>query len=160
MTRRSTLLDRATEVTTDVVETAVEAAQEFLENTAKPFLEETAKPALQDAAAKTAPIVAAGATMAAERATQAKEFAEAKAQELSGQQKKSHRRRNTLMLLLLGGLAAAAGVLAKKAMGGGSTDWTSAGPVSTPETPAETLYTDPPVEDLSTPTDKPPYSSN
>jgi hypothetical protein len=160
MTRHSTLLDRAAERTSDVVETAVEVAQEFIENTAKPFLEDTAKPALQDAAAKTAPIVAAGATMAAERATQAKEFAEAKSQELTGHPKKSRRGRKLLMFALLGGIAGAAAVLARKAMGGGSHEWTSAAPASTPETPAETLYPDASADDLSTPVDKPPYSSN
>jgi len=168
MTRHSTLLDRAADRTSEVVETAVEVAQEFIENTAKPFLEDTAKPfventakpALQEAAAKTAPIVAAGASMAAERAAQAKEFAEAKSQELTGHPKKRSRRgRKFLMFALLGGLAAAAAVLARKAMGG-SDEWTSAEPASTPQTPAETLYTDAPADDLTTPVNKPPYSSN
>lgn len=164
MTRQTTLLERAADRTTDAVETAVGMTQEFIENTAKPFMENTAMPALQDAAAnaaaKTAPIVAAGAGIAAERAAQAKQFAETKSQELTGHPKKKGRGRKLLMFALLGALAAAAGVLARRFMGGGSQDWTSAGPASTPETPAETLYTDKPVDDLTTPVNEPPYSSN
>jgi hypothetical protein len=161
MTRHTTLLERAGDRTTDAVGTAVEVAHDFLENTARPFVENTAKPALQDAAAKTAPIVAAGATMAAERAAQAKEFAETKAQELTGKPQKKRRGRTFLMFLLFGGIAAAAAVLARKAMGGGGADeWVSSAPVSTPESPAETVVTDEPVEDLSTPINQPPYSSN
>lgn len=158
MTRHTTLLERAADRTTDAVETAVELTQEFLENTAKPFVENTAKPALQDAAAKTAPIVAAGAAAAAERATQAKEFAEAKSTELTGHPKKKHRGRKLMMFALLGGLAAAVAVMAKRFMGD-SGEWTSAAPSSTPENPAETLYTDQPADDLTT-DNKPPYSSN
>ncbi|GAA1951950.1 hypothetical protein GCM10009798_09010 [Nocardioides panacihumi] len=159
MTRQTTLLERAADRTTDAVETAVGITQEFIENTAKPFVENTAMPALQDAAAKTAPIVAAGAGIAAERAAQAKQFAEAKSQELTGHPKKKRRGRKLLMFALLGALAAAGGVLARRMMGN-SPDWTSAEPASTPESPAETLYTDTPVDDLTTPVNKPPYSSN
>ncbi|MDH2412783.1 hypothetical protein [Nocardioides sp. CER19] len=157
MTRQTTLLERATDRTTDAVEIAVEAAQEFIENTAKPFVENTAKPAIQGAAAKTAPIVAAGAGIAAERATQAKQFAEAKSQELTGHPKKKRKGRKLLMFALLGGLLGAAAVLARKFMGD-SGEWTSAGPASTPDSPGETLYTDEPVDDLTTPVNKPPYS--
>ena len=89
----STLLERAADRTTDAVETAVEMTQEFLEN--------TARPALQDAAAKTAPIVAAGAGMAADRAAQAKEYAEAKSTELTGHPKKKHRGRKFLLFALI-----------------------------------------------------------
>jgi hypothetical protein len=159
MTRQTTLLERAADRTTDAVETAVEMTQEFLENTAKPFLENTAKPALQDAAAKTAPIVAAGAGIAAERAAQAKEFAEAKTAELTGHPKKKHTGRKLMLFALLGALAGAAAVMAKRLMGD-SEEWTSASPASTPENPGETLYTDQPVDDLTTPTNKPPYSTN
>lgn len=161
MTRHTTLLERAADRTSDAVEAAVEATQEFIENTAKPFVENTARPALQDAAAKTAPLVAAGAGMAAERAAAAKEFAETKSRDLTGHPKQPKRRgRKLLMIALLGGLAAAAAVLARRFKSGGSEQWTSAAPASTPETPAETLYTDEPVDDLTTPVNKPPYSSN
>jgi hypothetical protein len=160
MTRQTTLLERAADRTTDAVETAVELTQEFIENTAKPFVENTAKPALHDAAAKTAPLVAAGAGIAADRAAQAKEYAETKSRELTGHPAPKKRRgRKLLMLLLLGGLAAAVGVLARRFMSD-SGEWTSAGPASTPDNPGETLYTDQPVEDLTTPVNKPPYSSN
>jgi hypothetical protein len=159
MTRPTTLLERATDRTTDAVGTAVGLTQEFIENTAKPFVENTAKPALQDAAAKTAPLVAAGAGMAADRATQAKEYAEARSRELTGHPKKRRRGRKLLMFALLGALAAAAAVLARRFMGD-SGEWTQAAPASTPDNPGETLYTDQPVEDLSTPVNKPPYSSN
>jgi hypothetical protein len=159
MTRQTTLLERAADRTTDAVEIAVEAAQEFIENTAKPFVENTAKPALQDAAAKTAPIVAAGAGMAAERATQAKEYAESKSRDLTGHPKKKRRGRKLLMFALLGGLLGAAAVFAKKFMGD-SGEWTSSAPASTPDNPGETLYTDEPVDDLTTPVNKPPYSTN
>lgn len=161
MTRHTTLLERAADRTNDAVEAAVELTQEFIENTAKPFVENTAKPALQDAAAKTAPIVAAGAGMAAERAAQAKEFAEAKSAELTGHpKKKKHRGRKLMMFALLGGLAAAVAVVARRFMGD-SGEWTSAAPASTPENPAETLYTDDQsTNDTATPISKPPYSSN
>jgi hypothetical protein len=159
MTRQTTLLERAADRTTDAVETAVELTQEFIENTARPFVENTAKPVLHDAAAKTVPLVAAGAGIAAERATQAKEYAEAKSRELTGRPEKKRRGRKLLMLALLGGLAAAAAVLARRFMGD-SGEWTSAAPASTPDNPGETVYTDQPVEDLTTPVNKPPYSSN
>ena len=147
----TTLLERAADRTTDAVGTAVELTQEFIEN--------TAKPALHDAAAKTAPIVAAGATMAAERAAQAKEFAEAKSAELTGHPKPKRKGRKLLLFALLGALAGAAAVFGRKFMGG-SSEWTSAAPSSTPESPAETVSTDEPVDDLTTPISKPPYSSN
>jgi hypothetical protein len=157
MTRHTTLLERAADRTTDVVETAVGMTQEFLENTAKPFVENTAKPALQDAAAKTAPIVAAGAAAAAERATQAKEYAEAKSAELTGHPQKKRRGRKLMMFALLGALAAGVAVMARRFMGS-SGEWT---PASTPENPGETLYSgDEPTDDLSTPVNKPPYSPN
>jgi hypothetical protein len=147
----SSLLERAADRTTDAVETAVEMTQEFLED--------TAKPALQDAAAKTAPIVAAGAGMAAERATQAKDYAEAKSAELTGHPKKRRRGRKFLLFALFGGLAAGAAVMARRLMGDGSSgEWMSAAPSSTPENPGETVYTDEPVDDLTTPISKPPYS--
>src|SRR3954453_19081214 len=96
MTRQTTLLERAADRTTDAVETAVELTQGFIENTAKPFVENTAKPFVENTAkpvltapaAKTVPLVAAGAGIAADRATQAKEYAEAKSRELTGQPKK------------------------------------------------------------------------
>lgn len=146
----TTLLERAADRTTDAVGTAVELTNEFIEN--------TAKPALHDAAARTAPIVAAGASMAAERAAQAKEFAEAKSAELTGHPKPKRRGRKLLMFALLGGLAAAVAVVARRFLG--SDDWTVPAPASTPESPAETFATDQPVEDLTTPVSKPPYSSN
>jgi len=155
----TTLLERAADRTTDAVGTAVELTSEFIENTAKPFVENTARPALHDAAAKTAPLVAAGAGMAAERAAQAKQYAEAKSTQLTGHPKPKRRGRKMLMLVLLGGLAAAVGVMARRFMGG-SDQWTAPAPVSTPQNPAETFDTDQPVEDLSTPINKPPYSSN
>jgi hypothetical protein len=155
----TTLLERAADRTTDAVGTAVELTNEFIENTAKPFVENTAMPALHDAAAKTAPIVAAGATMAAEKATQAKEYAEAKSTELTGHPKPKRRGRKLLMFALFGGLAAAVAVVARRFMGG-SDEWTSPTSVSTPEDPAETFATDQPVEDLSTPVSDPPFSSN
>jgi hypothetical protein len=150
----TTLLERAADRTSDAVETAVELTQEFIEH--------TAKPALHDAAAKTAPIVAAGAGMAAERAAQAKQFAETKSAELTGHPKPKKRRgRKMLLWLVLGGAAAAVAVVARRFMGG-SSEWTAPepAPASTPENPAETVATDAPVEDLTTPINEPPYSSN
>ena len=167
MTRQTTLLERAADRTTDAVETAVGLTQEFIENTAKPFVENTAKPfventakpVLHEAAAKTAPLVAAGAGMAADRAAQAKQYAEAKSRELTGQPQKKRRGRKLLMFALVGGLAAAVAVLARRFMSD-SGEWTSAAPASTPDNPGETLVTDQPVEDLTTPVNKPPYSPN
>ncbi|SFC91448.1 hypothetical protein SAMN04487968_11444 [Nocardioides terrae] len=156
----TTLLERAADRTTDAVGTAVELTSEFLENTAKPFVENTARPALHDAAAKTAPMVAAGASMAAQRATQAKDYAEAKSAQLTGHPKPKRRGRKMLTFVLLGGLAAAVAVVARRFMGGGSDQWTAPAPPSTPQNPAETFDTDQPVDDLTTPISKPPYSSN
>jgi len=159
MTRQTTLLERAADRTTDAVETAVELTQGFIENTAKPFVENTAKPVLHDAATKTAPVIVAGAGIAADKAAQAKEYAEAKSRELTGQPKKKRRGRKLLTFSLIGALAAVVGVLARRFMGD-SGEWTSAAPASTPDHPGETLVTDQPVEDLTTPVNKPPYSPN
>jgi hypothetical protein len=150
MGKQATILERAADKTADAVETAVELTSEFIEH--------TAKPALHDAAAKAAPIVAAGASMAAERAEQAKEFAEAKSAELTGHPKK-RRGRKLFMFALLGGLAAGIAVMARRFMGG-SGEWTSADAVSTPEHPGETLDVDEPADDLTTPISKPPCSTN
>jgi hypothetical protein len=108
--------------------------------------------------------VAAGATVAAERASQAKEYAGAKSAELAelaGRPKPKPRKgRKLLMFALLGGLAAVLAVVARKLGGGSSSEWTSPAPSSTPESPAETVSTDESVDDLTTPINKPPFSSN
>jgi hypothetical protein len=177
MTRHTTLIERAADVTTDAVGAAREVTLDFLENTAKPFVDEfveetakpfvenTAKPKLQEAAARTAPLVAAGAGLAAQRATQAKEFVEAKSLELTGHpQPKKRRGRRLLTLALLGGLIAAAAVLARRFLGD-SGEWTSATAstgtsTTTAQNPGETFATEEPTDDLTTPINKPPYSSN
>ena len=147
----TSLLERAADRTTDAVGTAVGVTQEFLEN--------TAKPALHDAAVKTAPLVAAGAGMAAERATQAKEYAEAKSTQLTGHPKKKHRGRKLMLFALLGALAAGVAVMARR-LTGSADEWMSTAPASTPEDPSETLYTDESVDDLTTPINKPPFGTN
>jgi hypothetical protein len=186
MTRHTTLFERAADKTTDAVGTARDATLDFLENTAKPFvddfvedtakpfIEDTAKPRLHDAAARTAPLVAAGASVAAQRAAQAKEYAEARSQELTGYPKKKRRGRKLLTFALIGGLAAAAAVLARRFLGD-SGEWTSSTSTPSgsttsssssstgaarPQTPGETFATDEPADDLTTPINKPPYSSN
>lgn len=129
MSKKTTLLDRAT----DAAETAREAAVEFVEG--------TARPALHNAQVKAAPIVAAGATLAAEKAAHAKEFADTKTAELTGRRKKQ--RSKLKMFLLLSVLAAAAGAVARKLTS--KSDWVSYAPT----TPSSTT---PNSEAMGTPT--------
>lgn len=154
MGKQSTLLERAADRTTDAVDVAREATKEFVEN--------TARPAVSDAKAKAAPIVAAGAALAAERAAAAKQVAEAKAYELTGHPKPRKRRGRTLVrVLLLGGLAAVGVAVARKLMGGGSQAWSTpssssypapATPTGTsPVTPVEPLTSEDPGESPTTP---------
>lgn len=83
-----------------------------------------ATPVLADARAKAAPVIATGAAIAGERASAARELAEAKVAELRGEQpKKTHRIRN---LLVLGAVAGGVVVVARKLQGGGKNDnWQS-----------------------------------
>lgn len=144
MGKQTTLLERAADRTADAVEIAREATKEFVEN--------TAKPAVHDAKVKAAPLVAAGATMAAERAAQAREFAETKSYELTGHPKPKRRGRKLLLFALLGVLAAG-GVVAARRMLGDSGDWTNATPAgpTSATTPRDPLLTEEPADDINVP---------
>ena len=143
MSKKTTLLDRAT----DAAETAREAAVEFVEGTARPALQDAAHRAQERAV----PLMAAGATMAAEKAARAKDLADAKAAELTGRKKK---RSKMTMMLLIAALAGVAAVIARRLTS--KSDWVSYAPASvgptagqpasdeatTPEDPAETFQRD------------------
>ncbi len=118
------------------------AAKDFIDDTARPalvdakvhakdFIDDTARPALADAKVKAAdkaadaklraaPVVAAGAAEIADRAHQAKEFAETKAAEVSG--KPAKKKRSKLKLLVLLGLVAGVGAAVAKKLQGGSVE--------------------------------------
>ncbi|KAA1420171.1 hypothetical protein F0U44_07000 [Nocardioides humilatus] len=104
--KKKTLLEQGQ----DYVEAAIDQAKEFVQG--------TALPALNDARDKAAPVVAAGATTIAEKAGEAKAFADAKTAQASG--KKQQKGSKLKKLFLLGALGGAAAVVAKKLQGGES----------------------------------------
>lgn len=155
--KKKSLLDQASDYIEQVrpqvesaVASALDAAEEFYEKTARPALvdaREKAGPALADARDKAAPyvaearerataalaeareqagpMVAAGAERAADVAAQAKEAADARVAQLRGeeQKKKGGKLRK---LAIFAALAGAAGFVAKKLQGGGqSANWQS-----------------------------------
>ena len=121
-------------------EAAMDSARDFVQDTVVPALadaREKAGPALADARAKSAPVIAAGAAKAAERATAARDLADAKVAELKGEQpkKKGRLKRFALFAGVAGGVA----FVAKKLQGGGQSDnWQSSytpSPAPTPPSP-------------------------
>lgn len=144
--KKKSLLDQATDYIDQVrpqvesaVATALDAAEEFYEKTARPALldaKDKAGPALADAREKAAPYVAEArdrATtaladardQAAPLAAQAKEAADARVAQLRGEQpkKKGGKLRK---IALFAAVAGAVGFVAKKLQGGGQADnWQS-----------------------------------
>ena len=157
--KKQSLLDQASDYIDQVrpqvesaVATALDAAEDFYENTARPALvdaKEKAGPALADAREKAAPyvaeardrataaladareqaapLVAAGAVRAGEVAAQAKEAADARVAQLRGEEETKKKKGSKLRkLAIFVALAGAAGFIAKKLQGGGqSANWQS-----------------------------------
>jgi ElaB/YqjD/DUF883 family membrane-anchored ribosome-binding protein len=155
--KKQSLLDQAADYIDQVrpqvesaVASALDAAEDFYEKTARPALvdaREKAGPALADAREKAAPyvaearerataaladareqagpLVAAGAERASEVAAQAKEAADAKVAQLRGEDKKK-KGGKLRKLAIFAALAGVAGFIAKKLQGGGqSANWQS-----------------------------------
>ncbi len=140
--KNKTLLDQAgeyVEAARPHVESALESARDFVQDTAIPALndaKEKAGPAIAEAREKAAPIIASGAALAAEKATAAKEAADAKVSSLKPEKKKrSKLKRFLLFSVIAGGVAA----VAKKLQGAGQSDnWQSSytpSPAPAPPTP-------------------------
>jgi hypothetical protein len=158
--KQQSLLDQASDYIDQVrpqvesaVATAIDAAEEFYEKTARPALvdaKEKAGPALADARDKAAPyvaeardrataaladardqaapLVAAGAVRAGDVAAQAKEAADARVAQLRGEEEAKPKKKGSKLrkLALFAALAGAAGFIAKKLQSGGqSANWQS-----------------------------------
>jgi hypothetical protein len=153
--KNKSLLDQASDYIEQVrpqvesaVATALDAAEEFYENTARPALadaREKAGPALAEAREKAAPyvaeardraataladareqavpLVAAGAAKAGELATQAKEAADAQVAQLRGEEPK--KKITMKRIAILAALAGAAAFAAKKLQGSKTDNWQS-----------------------------------
>jgi hypothetical protein len=138
--KKKTLLDQAGEYVDAArphVESALESAREFVHDTAIPALNdarEKAAPAIAEAREKAAPIIASGAAIAAEKATAAKEAADAKVSSLGPQPKKKSKVKR---FLLFSAIAGAVAVVAKKLQGGSSSsdNWQSSYTPSPPPAP-------------------------
>lgn len=120
------------------LESALDTATEFVQKTALPKLAEArekaapalaeardrAVPVLQEARDKAAPVIATGAAVVAERASAAKEAANARVARSKGEQPKQRSKVKTL--LVLAGVAGAVAVIARRLQGGKSSDnWQS-----------------------------------
>jgi hypothetical protein len=157
--KKQSLLDQASDYIDQVrpqvesaVASAIDAAEEFYEKTARPAIvdaKDKAGPALADARDKAAPyvadardrataaladardqaapLVAAGAVRAGDVATQAKEAADAQVAKLRGEEETKKKKGSKLRkLALFAALAGAAGFIAKKLQSGGqSANWQS-----------------------------------
>jgi ElaB/YqjD/DUF883 family membrane-anchored ribosome-binding protein len=155
--KKKSLLDQASDYIDQVrpqvesaVASALDAAEEFYEKTARPALvdarekagpaladarekaapyvaeaRERAAAALQDAREQAGPLVAAGAEKASGVASQAKEAADARVAQLRGEDKKK-KGGKLRKLAIFAALAGVAGFVAKKLQGGGqSNNWQS-----------------------------------
>jgi hypothetical protein len=144
--KKKSLLDQANDWASDYVEAAkphveaaYESAREFVQDTAVPALldakdkagpaladaRESAGAAASDARDKAAPLIASGAAIASERATQAKSLADAKVAQIKGEPepKKGGKLKK---FVLFAGIAGAVAFVAKKLQGGGANDnWQS-----------------------------------
>jgi hypothetical protein len=162
--KKKTLLDQASDYIDQVrpqvesaVASALDAAEEFYENTARPALldakekagpaiadaREQAGPALADARDKAAPLVAAGAAKAGEAAASAKEAADAKVAQLRGEEEPQKKKGSKLKkLAFFAALAGAAGP--DEALSDAADE---PQPVTTPDEPAEVIDLETPVED-------------
>ena len=154
--KKKSLLDQASDFIGEVrpqvesaVSSALDAAEEFYENTARPALvdakdkagpaladardkaapyvaeaRDRATTALADARVQVAPYVAEGAAKAADLATQAKEAADAQVANLRGEEKKKGSKLKKVAIFAA--IAGAVGFVAKKLQGGGQSDnWQS-----------------------------------
>ncbi len=185
--KKKSLLDQASDYIDQVrpqvesaVASALDAAEEFYEKTARPALvdaREKAGPALADAREKAAPyvaearerattaladardqaapLVAAGAERASEVAAQAKEAADARVAQLRGEEKKKGSKLKKLAIFAA--LAGAAGFIAKKLQGGGqSANWQSSYvPTPAPSPSADDAGAAGPDEAISDAADEP-----
>ena len=167
--KKKSLLDQAADYIDQVrpqvesaVATALDAAEEFYEKTARPALvdaREKAGPALADAREKAAPYVAEARERASEVASHAKEAADARVAQLRGEEpkKKGGKLRKLAIFALVAG---AVGFVAKKLQGGGQADnWQSSyvptpAPARTPP-PADDAGAAGPDEALSDAADEP-----
>lgn len=155
--KKKSLLDQATDYIDQVrpqvesaVASALDAAEDFYEKTARPALldaKDKAGPALADARDKAAPyvaeardrataaladareqaapVVASGAARASELAAQAKEAADAQVAQLRGEDQKK-KGSKLKKVAIFAALAGAVGFIAKKLQGGGQSDnWQS-----------------------------------
>ena len=171
--KKKTLLDQASDYIDQVrpqvesaVATALDAAEEFYENTARPALidaKDKAGPALADAKEKAAPLVAAGAAKASEAAAQAKQAADAKVSQLKGEEETKKKGGKLKKLALFAALAGVVGFVARKLQSGGQSDnWQSSyvptpapAPTPTPARPADDAGAAGPDEALSDAADEP-----
>ena len=171
--KKKSLLDQASDYIDQVrpqvesaVASALDAAEDFYEKTARPALvdarekaapyvveaRERAAAALAEAREQAAPLVAAGAERASDLASQAKETADARVAQLRGEEpkKKGGKLRK---LAIFAALAGAAGFIAKKLQGGGqNANWQSSY-VPTPAPAAGTGSSGPSGSNGSTTTD-------
>ena len=188
--KKKSLLDQASDYIDQVrpqvesaVASALDAAEDFYEKTARPALvdakdkagpaiadardkaapyvaeaRERATAALVDAREQAAPLVAAGAERAADVAAQAKEAADARVAQLRGEEpkKKGGKLRK---LAIFAALAGAVGFVAKKLQGGGqSANWQSSyvpTPAPSPASTADDAGAAGPDEALSDAADEP-----
>jgi hypothetical protein len=134
--KNKTLLDQASDYVDNVrphvesaMASALDAVEDFYENTARPALldaKDKAGPALADAREKAAPLVATGAAKAADVAAQAKEAADARVAQLRGEEPKKKKGGKLKKLAFFAALAGAVGFVAKKLQAGGQADnWQS-----------------------------------
>jgi hypothetical protein len=153
--KKKSLIDQAGDYVEHVkphAEAALESARDFVQDTVVPAIadarekagpviadaREKAGPAIADARAKATPVIAAGAAIAAERATHARDLADAKVAEIKGEKpkKKGKLKRFMLFATIAGGVA----YVAKKLQGGGQSDnWQSSynpAPAPTPPSPS------------------------
>ena len=140
---KKSLIDQAGDYVEQVkphAEAAYESARDFVQDTVVPALadaREKAGPAIADAREKAAPVIAAGAAKAAERATAARDLADAKVAELKAEEPK--KKGKLKRFVLFAGIAGGVAFVAKKLQGGGqSANWQSSytpSPAPTPPTP-------------------------
>lgn len=180
--KKKSLLDQATDYIDQVrpqvesaVASALDAAEDFYEKTARPALldaKDKAGPALADAREKAAPyvaeardrataaladareqaapVVASGAAKASELAAQAKEAADAHVAQLRGEEKKK-KGSKLKKVAIFAALAGAVGFIAKKLQGGGQSDnWQSSyvpTPAPAPSAPSAPKAPSSPTQD-------------
>jgi hypothetical protein len=153
--KKKTLLDQAGEYVDAArphVEQAIENAKDFVQETAIPALSDAkekagpviadarakAGPALAEAKEKAAPLIASGAALAAEKATAAKEAADAKVNAMKPEPKKK-KKSKLKRFLLFGAIAGGVAAIAKKIQAGASSDnWQSSYTPSPPPSDAPT----------------------